>query len=121
MSFDNGLKTSFSLPAGADLTAKQFCGVVCNSSGAAAAAGAAAFVVGILQNKPNTGQPATITYGGVSKGLLGGTVAAGAKVTTDAAGKFVTATTGQAVAGTALVGGSSGEVVPILVNPVALG
>ena len=38
MSFDNGLKVSFSLPAGADLTAKQYHAVVVNSSGAAAAA-----------------------------------------------------------------------------------
>ena len=121
MSFDNGLKVSFSLPAGADLTAKQYHAVVVNSSGAAAAAGANVFVAGVLQNKPNSGQPATVTYGGVSKAVCGGNVAAGAKLTTDSAGKLVTATTGQAVVGTALAAGASGEVIPVLVNPVALG
>lgn len=121
MSFDNGNKVALTLPAGADLTTKQYTAVVANSSGAAASAGAAAYVVGILQNEPNTGQPATIVYNGVSKAVCGGSVTAGAKVTTDAAGKMVAATTGQAVVGVALASGASGEVIPVLVRPVALG
>jgi hypothetical protein len=121
MSFDNGLKASFSLPAGADLTGKQFHAVVVNSSGNAASAGANALAAGILQNKPNTGQPATVCYDGVSKAAIGATVAAGAKLTTDAAGKLVTATTGQAVVGIALAGGAVNEIIPVLMTRVALG
>lgn len=121
MSFDNGLKASFSLPAGADLTGKQFCAVVANTSGAAVAAGANALVVGILQNKPNSGQPATICYDGVSKAVAGATVAANAKLASDAAGKLITATTGQAVVGIALAGGAVNEIIPVLMTRVALG
>ena len=40
MSFDNGNKLALTLPAGADLSGKQYHAVVVNSSGAAAAAGA---------------------------------------------------------------------------------
>lgn len=121
MSFDNGLKNSFSLPAGADLTGKQFHAVVVNSSGAAASAGANALVAGMLQNKPNTGQPATIAYDGVSKAAIGATVAAGAKLTTDAAGKLVTATASQAVVGVALAGGATNDIIPVLLTRAALG
>jgi hypothetical protein len=121
MSFDNGLKNSFSLPAGADLTGKQFHAVVVNSSGNAAAAAANALAVGILQNKPTTGQPATICYDGVSKAAIGATVVAGAKLASDAAGKLITATTGQAVVGVALAGGATNDIIPVILTRVALG
>ena len=119
MSFDSGTFNKFSLPAGADLSAKQYHAVVADSNGALVAVGAGAYAVGLLQNKPASGQPGSFVFSGVSKAKLGGTVAAGAKVAANASGAIVTAATGNTVIGIALAGGASGDVIPVLVMPGA--
>lgn len=119
MSFDSGTDNKFSLPAGADLSAKQYHAVVADSNGTLQAAGAGAHAIGLLQNKPASGQPGSFVFSGVSKAAIGGTVAAGAKVAANAAGKLVTAATGNTVVGIALAGGVSGDIVPVLVMPGA--
>lgn len=120
-----------SLPAGADLSTKQFRAVKVNSSAQAVVAGAGEFAIGILQNKPAAGQAATITYSGVSKAILGGSVTAGATVASDGNGAFVDATEartntsdagasadpliGSNIMGVALAGGVTGDIVPVLI------
>lgn len=131
MSFGNVNHHAVSLPAGADLTTKQFLAIKVNSSGQAVVAGAGEFAVGILQNKPNSGQAATVAYGGISKALAGGNITAGMTVAADATGKLVnaaeavtdTSNAGSAtdaliasnVIGVALASGVSGDVIPVLV------
>lgn len=132
MSFDNGSYNTFSAEAAADLTGKQYHAVKINSSGKLAVAAAGQFAVGILQNKPAAGQPGNFLYAGISKVVLGGTVAAGATVAVNANGQIVDATeattntadaggaadalVGSNVIGVALAGGAAGELVPVLVT-----
>ena len=118
MAYQNVSHHSVSLVAAGDLSAKQFCAVSVNSAGRAAIADADDQVIGILQNNPAAGQAANVAYGGVSKAKLAGTVAAGARVTSNASGEIVAAASaGDSVIGVALTGGASGEIVSILVNP----
>lgn len=117
MSFQNPSHHTLSLVAAADLSAKQFCGVTVNSNGQAATADADDQVVGILQNKPASGQAATVAYGGVSKAICGGSVTAGNRVTTNASGQIVAATTaGDSVIGVALQTGATGDVIAVLIR-----
>ena len=57
--------TTITLIAAADLSAKQFFGVILDSAGKAALAGTAGQVIGILQNKPTSGQAAIVAISGV--------------------------------------------------------
>lgn len=86
---------SMSLAAAADLTTKQFFAVKVDSNGKAALAAAGEFAIGVLQNNPAINQVASIQFSGTTKAVAGGTIAAGAMVTVDANGKFVTATGGR--------------------------
>jgi hypothetical protein len=66
------------LIAGADLSTHQFKGVKLDAAGAAVLVAAATDVpVGVLQNKPTSGQAATVRVLGVTKFLSGGTITAG--------------------------------------------
>lgn len=118
MSFDNVNHHVVTLPASGDLSTKQYCGVTVNSSGQAAIADTDDQVIGVLQNKPTAaGQGATVAWGGVSKMTAGGSITAGARVTTDASGKAVAAATaGDSVIGVALASGSSGDVIAVLLK-----
>lgn len=132
MSFENVNHHTVSVPAAADLTAKQFYAVKVDSNGKAALAGAGEFAIGVLQNKPNSGQAATVAWGGITKAVAGGSITAGATVAVDSNGKLVDATeavvntsdTGAAadaviasnVIGVALAGASSGDVFPVLLS-----
>lgn len=89
--------------AGADLTAAQFHFVKIHPSGRivlCAVAGEAS--VGVLQNKPLSGQACEIDRDGVSKLVMGAAVTAGDPIATDVSGQGVTATSGQYVGGMVL-------------------
>ena len=89
--------------AGADLTGSQFLFCVINSSGKAVVNTTAGGICdGVLQNKPDTDEGATVKPRGVSKVKAGGAVAAGSLVASSAAGKAAVATAGQEVQGRAL-------------------
>lgn len=115
MSFDQ-TKQSVSLVAAADFSAKQYYAVSVDSNGKAAVADADDYVVGIMQNNPAAGVAGSVAYAGVSKAKLGGTVAAGARVTSNASGLIVTAATGDSALGIALTGGVSGDIVAVLIG-----
>lgn len=131
MSFGNVNHHVVSLPAAADLTTKQFLAVKVDSNGKAAVAGAGQFCAGILQNKPASGQAATVAYGGISKAIAGGNITAGMTLAANADGKLVdaaeavvdTSDAGAAadavvssnVIGVALASGVAGDVIPVLV------
>lgn len=116
MAFEQNLQ-SISLVAAADLSAKIGYIVQVDSNGKAALADATALAVGVLQNNPASGQVATVGVHGVSKVVAGGTIAAGARVTSDANGKAIAATTaGDAVIGIALAGAAANDIIPILLT-----
>lgn len=95
--------------AGADLRAHQWKAVQVDGTLATSALNAK----GILQNKPNTGEDASLAYDGRSKFYAGGAIADGANMTVGAAGIFTTASSGDRIIGSnvggAVTSGSIGE------------
>lgn len=91
-----GLKNG-TQPAGADLRLKQYHGVKLNAAAAVVAAGAGEAIAGVLQNKPNTGEACERMMTGVTKGVAGAIIAAGADVQVDANGQFITKAAGIGV------------------------
>lgn len=74
----------------------------------------AANCLGVLQDKPNTGEPATVMVDGVTKVRLGATLSAGAEVMSNNAGLAVAATGAAAVVmGILLEGGATNEIVTL--------
>jgi hypothetical protein len=104
-----------SFEAGADLSAAQYRFVTIDSSGKAVLANATSVVIGVLQNDPKQGQMATVFIGnGLTPVRAGGTLTIGQKVTGDANGQAVAATTGQQGLGIVVKGASAGELATIL-------
>lgn len=115
MSFNEAL-TEITLAAGADLSAKQYFIVKVDSSGDAVLAGDGEAAIGILQNKPTSGDAATVAVSGVSKCEAGASITAGALVSSDASGNVVTAATGDIVLGKALASADDGDIIPVLIQ-----
>lgn len=106
------------LPAGADLSTKQYTFVKVNSSGKAVTAGDGERGVGVQQDKPTQDKATNIAMSGISKVLCGGTITNGAAVASDANGKAVAATTGKHIMGFALEAGASGRIISIVLDRV---
>ncbi len=93
MGYEEKLVTIGSMKAGADLRTYQFCFVEVSADGTVNKCNAVTDLpMGILQNKPNLGEAATVAIGGISKVLLGASIAAGDKIGTSATGTAVAKT-----------------------------
>jgi hypothetical protein len=130
MSFEQNVVT-ISMVTAADLSAKQFYLGVVNSSGLLALASAAGQEVDgvIYDNGGTSGRVTSLAVGGTVQVILGDTVTAGDKLTTNASGKAVLATTaitntsdggsatdpliGSYVFGKALASGVVGDIIPV--------
>lgn len=116
MAYENKLETVTML-SGADYSAGtdqyKFVGVsAANTVTVSSAAGADAF--GVIQDTPASGAASTIGIGGMSKVMAGDAVAAGVKVSTDASGRAILATTGHNVMGTSVTAASAaGEIIVV--------
>lgn len=116
------------LNAGQDLSSSQYCFVdIEATSGDAVLPSAGGRAIGVVQNDPEDGDAASVAISGISKVILGGTVAAGDNVKVAATGKVVTASDADVLAGACvgvcLVGGAlnvQGEIL-ILPNNQAIG
>jgi len=108
---------TWSYDAGADLSTKQYYAMIF-TAGKLAVAGANAEVIGILQDKPNAVDVAgTVAIRGASKAVAGAAITIGDYVATDASGKLIAATVGQAVVGIALsAAGADLEVFSVLID-----
>ena len=74
-------------------------------------------LIGVLQNKPHAqGSVAVVRVGGISKVMSGDTIAIGSRVTTDGSGHADNATDFDNVIGIAVSGGTSGEIMEVLLN-----
>ncbi len=108
------------LLAGADLSALQYTFVKASTAADDTVLGAAAAtdkIIGVLQNKPTSGQVAEVLLTGISKMIVGsGGVTHGAEVTSDGAGKAILNALGQAKAGIALQTANAGETVSVLLT-----
>ena len=102
MSYQN----SVPVVAGADLSAAQYRAVV--AAGTIAANNTDA--LGILQNKPENGEDATVAYNGRIKFTAGGAVTAGAAVKVTTSGYCVTLSSGDLGCGKALDAVASGAI-----------
>ena len=110
---------SLSRAAGADLSAKQFRFVKQSNTGVVTACTVAGEqALGVLQNNPTSGHNASVGYEGITKVVLGGTVAIGDLVSTDTAGRAVTASSGV-VLGECIVGGAVGQIGAVLLRSAA--
>lgn len=103
-------KEGYPIVAGADLSDdEQYKAIAIG--GTIAASGTAA--IGILCNKPKSGEDAAVTWWGREKFYAGAAVAAGAQVTVTTSGWFITAGSGDAVVGrngsSAVASGAIGE------------
>lgn len=102
--------------AGADLSAKQYYVVKTDASGDIVLASAATdAILGVLQNKPASGDTADVALingNGTGKVLLGGNVSKDAYLTANGNGEAIaTTTSGNRVFGRALAAGSDGDII----------
>jgi hypothetical protein len=82
-------------------------------------AGAGEQGVGIRMNKPALGQAIELAVGGIAPLKLGGTVARGGHIKSDASGQGVASSSDrEEVFGIALRSGDSGDIIPVLIRPV---
>jgi hypothetical protein len=102
--------------AGEDLSSKQFYIVQLAADGdIEVGEGATDLIVGVLQNAPESGQPATYRFLGTTKVVAAGSISIGDWVTTDSAGKAVATTTdGNITIGRALEAASAdGDIIEV--------
>jgi uncharacterized membrane protein YphA (DoxX/SURF4 family) len=102
--------------AGEDMDTKQYYIVQQSATGdIEVGEGATDLLVGVLQNKPKSGEAALYRFAGTSKVVASAAIAIGAYVTTTALGKAVTTTTaGDVVIGRALeAAAADGDVIEI--------
>ncbi len=103
--------------AAADLSSSQFHTVKLTSSGVNLA-GDGEQGVGVLQNKPESGQAAEVITHGSTKAVIGAAVTVGASLASNASGRLIPATTGEARLALAQEAGSAdGEIVTVLMMP----
>lgn len=114
--FTERVKNSVSVNASADLSANQYLFHKVDSSSNLELAGAADRALGILQNKPDAlGVPAEVAIAGdISLLKIAGTIAAGADIESDAAGKGVVFSAGARCA-LALEGGVVNDLIKVLI------
>lgn len=84
------------VPAGSDLSAKEFYFVNVNSSGQLALSAAGVRAIGVLYSTPNAqGEVGRVACCGVVKVIAGATITAGDDIASDANGKAGAVTTGR--------------------------
>jgi hypothetical protein len=108
--------TIITVPAGSDLSAKQF-HFMDVTSGTLATAGAGTRVAGVLCNDPDAANEAgALQIAGVAVVLAGGSISAGGGVASSAAGKAVAASGSAFVCGIALTAADDGDYVGVLLT-----
>jgi hypothetical protein len=110
--------TTQTLKAGADLRTHQFKCLRVDTAAAGQCILASAStqpVIGILGNKPNTGEAAEVITEGFTKGMAGAAIAtAGLELMANASGKLITATATNMVAAISLESaGADGDIVEV--------
>jgi|SRR5215472_15681569 len=107
---------SFTLPAGADLSASPYVFLDANASGLAVAATAAGRTVGVLGNKPKAGESATIIQTGIAQVTASAAIAAGAGVQAAAGGQAVILSAGIQLGVALEAATGAGSVIAVLLK-----
>jgi hypothetical protein len=111
-----------SVPAGSDLSAKQFFLVKRSGGNLALCSTAGERPLGVLQDDPAaSGRAGLVRTAGLTKVEAGGTITQDQLLTVDASGKAVAATAGGYVWGVANEAGSSGEIISALIGMQGVG
>lgn len=119
MAFSSDLKT-YALKASSDLSGNQYhivyqdaalsCDVASNATESA--------ICGVLQNKPQSGEHATVADGGISKVVAGAAVTQGDHLTVNGSGRAVTVGSGDMAVGRALeAAGADGDIISARLYP----
>ena len=87
--FGETLKSGSGLLAAADLSGKQFYAVTVGASGVSLVAQAGTAGVKVLTNKPQQGDACALVDIGETKAVAGAAITKGARVMTDASGRFI--------------------------------
>ena len=114
---NQGRFNSIQVVAGADLNTGDGTGAQYKAiavTGLIAATGTTA--IGLLQNKPKSGEDAEVGYEGHMKGVAGAAVVAGARLISTTSGYLITAVGAVIPCGRALAAASSGATVEGLFN-----
>lgn len=105
------------LTASADLSAKQYYVAALNSTGQVKVGAKTAANIGILQNDPAAGEPASVVAAGMTKAYAGGDIPRGSWVTANSTGLCVVSTTANAsMIGRAVTVGASGKLFEVFVS-----
>jgi hypothetical protein len=106
-----------SLLASADLSTHQYKFVDVNSSGQLALASNGGRAIGVLQNKPTSGQVGELTHDGISKVVAGAAVTAGNEIMSDASGRAILGVSTNQGLGVALESaGGAGVLIAVLLD-----
>jgi hypothetical protein len=109
---------SKSMLAAADLSSSQFLAITPDSSGKAALATDGAAAIGVLQNKPTSGNVAEVMVLGETKFQVGvGGVTSGDLVSATSTGAAQTADSGDYVLGWTMDTGAAGDFVTVVLSP----
>lgn len=104
------------LTAAADLSAKQYYVAALNSTGQVKVGAKTAANVGILQNDPAAGEPASVVASGMTKAYAGEDIPRGSWVTSNSTGQCVVSTTANAsMIGRAVTVGAAGKLFEVFV------
>ena len=110
-----------SIPAGADLSAKQYTFVKLSSATVISAAAATDLPIGVLLNDPASGETAAVAVSGVVKLKASAAISVGALVGTTSTGTGVSLTAGtdttKYILGRAITAaGAAGDIITVAVN-----
>lgn len=106
----SGESLKIAITAGADLSAHQF--KIIDVAGTISAANGAA--LGVLINKPKSGEDATIAYSGHMKAYAGGSITRGARLKVTTSGFLIVVASGDGSCGKAMLAANSGSFVEFL-------
>lgn len=119
-------QVTLSIPAGADLSAKQYTFVKISGTGVIAVAAATDAPIGVLLNDPTTGETAAVAVSGVVKVKASAAIVAGVAVGTTATGTAVTLVPGtdttKFLLGRAITAaGAAGDIITVAINAASAG
>lgn len=121
MAYEENMRKLGSLTASADLRTHQYKWVKLSGAGTVTVCAASTDEpIGVLLNKPNTGEAAEIATDGIVKVVAGAAITAGAALMSDASGRAITAATaGNKTFGKALEAASgAGQVISALIPAI---
>lgn len=94
MAYEENLHVTGSLAAAADLSGSQFCFAKVTAADTVNITTAATdFAVGVIQNKPTSGQAVQLGHLGITKVKAGAGITAGDRLTSDSSGRAIATTT----------------------------